>query len=114
MKKVLVLVMALIMCLGIFTGCNKEDIAIDSVSVSIKEEYKDKFLLKDFSIDDFKWENIDRIEYRTWHSNSNPEIGFLTVYLKNHGRKKVNDAVKHFNSLDFVHIAESIGIAKAY
>lgn len=110
-KKIFKLGVTLIMCLGIFAGCS-DDIARDTVSVSIKEEYKDKFLSKDFSIDDFEWENIDRIEYGTWHSTSENETGFLTVHLKKHGKKQVKDAVKHLNSLDFIHEAESIGITK--
>lgn len=71
-KKFLILGVALIMALGLFAGCG-DKFATDSVSVSIKVEWKDKFLSEDFSTDDFEWDNIERIEYGTWHSTTTPK-----------------------------------------
>jgi hypothetical protein len=101
------------MCIGLFAGCGDE-FETDSVSVSIKADFKDKFLSEEFSIDDFDWENVERIEYIIWYSTSDPEIGFLTVYLKEHGKKQVRDAIEHFNTLDFVDSAETIGVVNTY
>lgn len=71
-------------------------------SVSIKTEYKEKFLAEEFSIEDFAWDNIDKIEYGPWYGTLNTERGWITVYLKKHGKKEVKNAAKHFDSLPFV------------
>jgi hypothetical protein len=107
-KKFLVMGAALIVCFGMFTAC-EDEFATDQVSVSIKTEYKDKFLAEEFTAEDFNWENFERIEYGTWNSTIEPEIGFLTVYLKRHGKKRVEDAIEHIYKLEFVNGVGTVG-----
>lgn len=105
--------LVMIMCLGIFSGC-ENSFATNCVSVSIKAEYKEKFISHEFTIADFNWKNVERIEYGTWHSTNESEIGFLTIYLKKHGKDEVNEAIKHFDALCFVHSVEKIGKTQIY
>ncbi len=110
-KKIIAMGVVVIMCLVVFTGC-KTEFATDKVSVSVTTEYKDKFLGEEFTAEDFNWGNVERIEYGTWHSTIEPEVGYFTVYLKKHGKKHVNAAVEHFKTLVFV---ESVNLSpKAY
>lgn len=101
LAKIITMGVLIIMSIGLFAGCG-EDIATDRVNVSIKAEYKEKFLAEAFSIDDFAWDNIDKIEYGTWYGTLNPERGWITVHLKKHGKKEVKNAAKHFEGLSFV------------
>ncbi len=101
LKKILILGVALIMCLGLFAGCD-EDIATDRIYITINAEYKEKFLAEDFSIEDFKWDNIERMEYGSWYGNIEPESGTMMIYFKKHGKKQVKDTKKHFETLVFI------------
>lgn len=112
-KKIICLGVILIMCMsaGLFIGCEPEpDFALDRVSVYIGLEYQDEFSSKKFTVEDFKWNNIEKIEYVDWYYNREPERGCMTVYLKKHSKKRVLDAVKHFNTLEFVYKAETNAI----
>ena len=112
-KRLLIIGLVTIMCLGIFSGC-ENSFATNCVSVSIKAEYKEKFISHEFTIADFNWKNVERIEYGTWHSTNETEIGFLTIYLNKHGNDEVNESIKHFDALCFVHSAEKIGKTQIY
>lgn len=103
-KKILVLGVIMIMALGALGGCSEDNIAEHLVIVTVKTEFHDKFVSKDFSIDDFNWDNVDRFEYGAWSSINN--TGELTVLLKKHGKKQVRQAVRHFNKLTFVEVAK--------
>lgn len=85
---------------------NAKEIVLDCVTVMIKAEYKDRFIAEDFTIDEFKWDNTESIEYLYWFEKSS--TGCMTVRLKKHGKKQVKDAVRHFNTLEFVESAEII------
>ncbi len=99
----------------ILSGCELgEDIVKDRVSVGIKEEYKEKFMAEEFNAEDFGWDNIEKIEYNTWHSTMDPERGFLTIHLKKHGKKNVYAAVEHFKKLEFVETVNAIGTTSTY
>lgn len=112
-RNFLVMCLLIIMSLGIFVGCG-EDIVKDRVSVGIKEEYKEKFMAEEFTAEDFGWDNIEKIEYNTWHSTMDPERGFLTIHLKKHGKKNVYAAVEHFKKLEFVESVNAIGTTSTY
>lgn len=100
-KKIFKMGVALIMCLVLLVGCG-EDIATDRIYVTINVEYKEKFLAEDFSTEDFKWDNIERMEYGSWYGNIEPESGTMMICFKKHGKKQVKDAKKHFETLVFV------------
>ncbi|MBE7088009.1 MAG: hypothetical protein E7370_00590 [Clostridiales bacterium] len=78
----------------------------DRVSILVNEEYKEAFLNKEITIEDFCWKNVERVEYGNWYANSSPECGGLTVYLINSGEIQVLNAMSYFNTLDFVYVAE--------
>ena len=96
------------MGLGLFAGCG-EEICKDRVLVTVKAEFREKFLAEEFSVEDFKWENVESIEYGVWYDKSSQ--GHLVVYLKKHGESRVKKAIKHFKTLEFVEIAEADGPA---
>ena len=86
-------------------GCGEEDIYkeifTDRVSVIVNAQMKEAFLSETITAEDFGWDNIDRIEYNiSWYENI--EEGALTVYLKKTGKRRVDQAIAHFETLDFV------------
>lgn len=104
------IMMGMLLIISIFLlACEsekKEEARFDTgtVLVLVKYNYREKFDAKEFTVEDFDWTNIEKIAYRSW--NDKADCGSLTIYLKKHGEKQVLDAVKHFNTLDFVKIAE--------
>ena len=99
-KKILILGVTLIMALGLFAGCGNKTYYVDRVIVVVKTEYKEKFLAEEFSVEDFEWSNVKKIESSWWSVAS--DTGYITVLLKKHGKKRVDSAIKHFETLDFV------------
>jgi len=99
----------IIMSAGVFSGCKKPDYYTDRVSVSIKTEYKDKFLAEEFTVADFTWDNVKSIKYEGWYDTI--YRGIMTVYLKKAGKLQIKNAINHFEGLDFVYIAEHISEA---
>ena len=89
-----------------FTHDPNKTMALDFVKVHIGIEYKEKFLAESFTVEDFKWSNIEKIEYNMWYEFS--DTASIYVYLKRQGRKQVYEAVDHLNTLDFVLYAEQI------
>jgi len=84
----------------------------DKVSVAIKADFRDKYLAEEFSVEDFEWDNVEKIEYLGWSDNIS--TGGMKIYLKKHGRRQVLDAVEHFKKLDFVKIATVVGYYELY
>ncbi|MCH5164231.1 MAG: hypothetical protein J1F36_04365 [Clostridiales bacterium] len=84
--------------------------ADDSVYVHIGSEYKDKFLAREFTVEDFSWDNVERLKYYFGFNDSHPDYGLICVYLKEHGMKQVEEAIEHFSSLEFVESAIKVGI----
>lgn len=109
-KKVICLGVMLIMIFSVGACGDKEDIVTYKVSVLVKAEFEEKFKAEEFTVEDFKWDNIEKIVYETWYDNIAEPTGWMTVYLKEHGEKQVLAAVKHFNTLGFVNIAETVPI----
>ncbi len=111
MKKIAVL-LAILLSFGMSGfGCGEEDIYkeifTDRVSVIVNVQMKEAFLSETITAEDFGWDNIDRIQYVCWFENT--ERGALTVYLKKTGKRRVDQAIAHFETLDFVVSASSIG-----
>ena len=89
-------------------GCGEEDIYTDRVKIIVDAQMKEAFLSETITAEDFGWDNIDRIEYNvSWYENT--ERGALTVYLKKTGKRRVDQAIAHFETLDFVVSASYIG-----
>lgn len=76
-----------------------------SVIVTIKSEYKDEFEEEKITIEDLLYDNIESIEYGEWDYEH--DYGLITVYLKKTGKKQVEQAIKHFLTLEFVLTAEA-------
>ena len=108
MKKIAAL-LAILLVLGMSGfGCGEEDIYTDRVRVIVNAQMKEAFLSETITAEDFGWDNIDRIEYNvSWYENT--ERGALTVYLKKTGKRRVDQAIAHFETLDFVVSASYIG-----
>jgi len=104
--KIILLGAVIIMGLGIFVGCGSSDYHNDRVNVTIRAEYRDRFLAEDFSVEDFSWDNVENIEYEGWMDSI--ERGFMTVYLGNRGHRRVRAAVEHFRELPFVLYANRV------
>ena len=105
-----ILVSLIVTMVSIFIGCstNKSEFSTMWVLVDVKEEYKEAFINKEITIEDFCWDNVERIEYGSWNENLSPEYGVITVYLINSGEIQVLNAMNRFNRLNFVYIAEPI------
>jgi len=78
----------------------------DAVAVYISSDYLDEFLSKEFEIEDFELNNIERIKYGYWSEGDN--CGKITVYLKKPGWVRVNRAIKRLEELPFVKDADYV------
>ena len=112
MKKIAVLLAILLSFEMSGLGCGEEDIYkeifTDRVSVIVNAQMKEAFLSETITAEDLGWDNIDRIEYNvSWFENT--ERGVLTIYLKKTGKRRVDQAIAHFETLDFVVSASYIG-----
>ena len=87
-------------------GCGEEDIYTDRVGVTIDAQMKEAYENRMITVEDFQWDNIERIEYVCWFDNI--ERGALTLYLKKSGRRRVEQAITHLETLDFVLKAFSV------
>ncbi|MDE7158847.1 MAG: hypothetical protein K2N74_04650 [Clostridiales bacterium] len=90
----------------IINGTIVEMYHCNEVFVYIKKEYKEKFLNREFTAEDFHLDNIDRINPLKWSENCIPECGIMQVFLKKTGEKFVKEAVEQTKSLDFAEDAE--------
>ena len=102
----------------------KLDKIAEYVDISHQEDYIDSALViivdpkywKDYekekiTIKDFKYANIEKIEYGDEHGNklvgeipeANKKFGAITVYLKNTGYNELKKAIIKLKMLDFVY-----------
>lgn len=117
-KKYLFVVLSIFM-IFLFGAClsackTNEEFVNDEVSIKIKADYKEKFLNKEFTLEDFGLETIEKFTYEVWYDSLSPECGFMTIYLNKKGMKYVEAAIKHLEQLDFVVLAEKIGYIYAF
>ncbi len=106
-KYIFTIGVVLIMGFGLLglTGCDGMT-ADDRVVVTIKAEFREKFDKEEFSVEDFAWDNIEKIVFGAWSSVSN--TGRIEVFLKQHGKKQVKEAMNHLKTIDFVKNAEPL------
>ena len=103
------------------TGCSNFDpedqiyrIENDEVVLFVKDEFEQKFKKKGFIAEDFSWDNISKnddgdldIIYYDWCGRSKPYFGMMKIRLEETGEQNVQEAIKHFSSLDFVYNAKA-------
>lgn len=70
---------------------NMED---DRFCVKIKDEYCEKFISGEMTIEDFGWDNIEKIVFG--------EQPVPVLYLKNTGERRLKKAIMHCDKLEFV------------
>lgn len=104
----------LVIAIPIWIKNSRPTFEVDRVIVNIKAEYKQEFLSKEFKIQDFEWDNIERIEYEDWLDALDSECGSITIYLKKHGKKRVIQAREHFETLDFVDSVNLVAIVSIF
>lgn len=59
-------------------ACNKKKFLLNKIFVIIKAEYYEQFNAKQFTLDDFQYDNIEKIIYLKWIEKS--KKGYVTVY----------------------------------
>ena len=108
MKKIAAL-LAILLAFGMSGfGCGEEDIYTDRVKIIVDAQMKEAYDNKTITAETFGWDNIERIEYNiSWYENT--ERGALTVYLKKTGKRRVDQAIAHFETLDFLVSASYMG-----
>ncbi len=80
------------------------------VMVYVKEKYRESYEQKGFTVEDFAWNNVEKIEYRPyWYENEQFRFLRILVYLKKPGSKNCRRACVHFNKLDFVRKTTAYG-----
>ena len=97
MKKIAVL-LAILLSFGMSGfGCGEEDIYTDRVRVIVNAQMKEAYDNETITAETFGWDNIEQIEYLYWFDNT--ERGALTLYLKKSGRRRVEQAITHLETL---------------
>lgn len=90
---------------------SKEDLVLYKVGVKIKSDYQQEFDNREFTIEDFRLDNIEHIDYHPFQviDDSNPNR-YIRIHLKKSGRNYVLDAINHFKALYFVEDADVVAI----
>ena len=78
----------------------------DVAEIYISHEYKDKFLNKEFKLEDFGIKNIKSIEYYEWSNNEN--AGIMFVRFENSRWYKLDRYIRKLEDLPFVVKAEKV------
>ena len=76
----------------------KPKYANDKIIISIKSDYRDEFINREFGLDEFNYKNVKSFSYSEWYNDS----GFIFISLKRTGKMEVERAMKHFEKLYFV------------
>lgn len=98
MKRIFLIFMLLILSVTL-VGCEKKPkYANDKIIISIKSDYRDEFINREFELDDFNYKNVKSFSYSEWYNDS----GFIFISLKRTGKMEVERAMKHFEKLYFV------------
>lgn len=94
--KMIMLGVALMMCLGFLSACGRQEFSYDCVLVYVYDD--EKFDNEEWTVEDFNWENVRGIVYRTYSWGTR----CLLVFLKEHSERLVRAAKAHIEKLDFV------------
>ena len=98
MKRIFLIFMMLILSVTLIGCKNKYGYADDEIIISIKSDYSDEFINREFGLDDFNYKNVKSFSYSEWYNDS----GFIFISLKRTGKMEVEMAMKHFEKLYFV------------
>ncbi len=98
MKRIFLIFMLLILSVTLVGCAKKPKYANDKIIISIKSDYRDEFLNREFGLDDFNYKNVKSFSYSEWYNDS----GFIFIRLKRTGKIEVKRAMKHFEKLYFV------------
>lgn len=97
--------------LGVLSACKDHDEYVKGrLTVSIAPEYKNAFLEKEFTIEDFKSPYIENIRYGEWYSIEEKEIGFIIIQLKEQYANHIDEVMQSLIELDFVVNVERVPI----
>ncbi len=91
---------------------NKSDDEFDFsvVDILVKEEYRERYNSKGFTVEDLEWDNVDKIEYcGYWQTTNGFRFMRIAVFLKEGGSKNCRRACLHFMELDFVDFSREHG-----
>lgn len=91
-----------------FAGCGKPKYDEDEFYAYIKTEYKDNFISKEFTVEDFQSKYIKVIEYSVWNEGEEPKRLCITIQLKKYYKYKLEEVMKKVNNLYFVDCTEKI------
>lgn len=73
------------------------------VDILVKEEYRERYNQRGFTVEDLEWDNVEKIEYWAYgYETDGNRFLRIVVYLKKAGSKNCRRACLHFNKLDFV------------
>lgn len=84
---------------------NKSDEEFDFsvVDILVKEEYRERYNQRGFTVEDLEWDNVEKIEYWAYgYETDGNRFLRIVVFLKKGGSKNCRRACLHFNKLDFV------------
>lgn len=91
---------------------NKSDEEFDFsvVDILVKEEYRERYNQRGFTVEDLEWDNVEKIEYcGYWQTTNGFRFMRIAVFLKRGGSKNCRRACLHFNKLDFVDFSREHG-----
>ena len=91
---------------------NKSDEEFDFsvVDILVKEEYRERYNQRGFTVEDLEWDNVEKIEYWAYgYETDGNRFLRIVVYLKKAGSKNCRRACLHFNKLDFVDFSREHG-----
>ena len=76
------------------------------VDIYIKEEYRERYNQRGFTVEDLEWDNVEKIEYWAYgYETDGNRFLRIVVFLKKGGSKNCRRACLHFTELDFVKYA---------
>ena len=84
---------------------NKSDEEFDFsvVDILVKEEYRERYNQRGFTVEDLEWDNVEKIEYWAYgYETDGNRFLRIVVYLKKAGSKNCRRACLRFMELDFV------------
>ena len=91
---------------------NKSDEEFDFnvVDILVKEEYRERYNQRGFTVEDLEWDNVEKIEYWAYgYETDGNRYLRIAVFLKRGGSKNCRRACLHFNKLDFVDFSREHG-----
>lgn len=83
-----------------------DDYDFSVVDIMVKEEYRERYNQRGFTVEDLEWDNVDKIEYWAYgYETDGNRFLRIAVFLKKSGSKNCRRACLHFIELDFVKYA---------